>query len=179
MKCIPPELNPTTTRRVVLPSGKVVNLPTCQPNFRLWSGPPPSFTFGGKKILSYQDQPIFAELLVLKLLENRGWNGVWVSFYGGIKYLREMPKESSLAHSRVALFDKQSAFLDRIFMRSHHHGGCFDVFAWRDDEVLFCEAKRKGKDKLHLSQCRWIESAITEGVQLGSLLIVEWSLVRD
>jgi hypothetical protein len=66
------------------------------------AGTPPSFTFGRKPVLNYKDQPIFAELLILNLLKAEGWDGVWVSSFGGTKYLREMPRDPRLGQS-VAL----------------------------------------------------------------------------
>jgi hypothetical protein len=35
--------------------------------------------------------------------------------------------------------------------------------------------KRQGKDRIRLSQRKWIEAAILEGVAIESLLIVEWA----
>jgi hypothetical protein len=176
MTNLPQELIPTTALWVVLPSGRIVRLPTCRPRFHKWRGPAPNFPVKGKTLLNYQDRPIFAELLILRLLEQCGWNGVWVSSFGGIKFLKDMPKDSSLARSRVALHDNQSALLDRIMLRSRQHGGCFDVFCWQDDQVLFCEAKKGGRDKFRFAQRKWIEGALLEGVPLDSLLVCEWSL---
>jgi hypothetical protein len=52
---------------------------------------------------------------------------------------------------------------------------CFDVFAWRDDQILFCEAKRKGKDRFTVAQVRFIEGALASGILPESLLVVEWT----
>jgi hypothetical protein len=80
---------------------KSVELPQCHAVFERWAGEPIKFGFGRKPILAYQRQPIFAELLILRLLEAHVWDGVWVSSYGGIKYLRQMPQDSSLANVQV------------------------------------------------------------------------------
>jgi hypothetical protein len=45
-----------------------------------------------------------------------------------------------------------------------------NVFAWKENNVIFCEAKRLKKDVLGMSQRKWIEAAINEGVALSSLL---------
>jgi hypothetical protein len=50
------------------------------------------------------------------------------------------------------------------------------VFAWRDKEILFVEAKKQGRDSLQESQHGWLEAALEEGVPLSSFLIVEWDL---
>ena len=98
-----------------------------------------------------------------------------MSSYGGIKYLRQMPEDASLAHCRVSLPNKRERLLNQIWQRLGRRSGCFDIYAWRDNDVLFCEAKRQGKDRIRLSQYRWIEAAILEEVALDSLLVVEWS----
>jgi hypothetical protein len=159
---------------MALPSGETIQLPCCRPIFERWALPI-SFDFGHKPLLTYQGRPVFAELLILRLLEGCGWNGIWVSSYGGIKYLRQMPQDSSLAQGRVSLPDDREGFLNQIWRRSGQRGGCFDVYAWRGEQVIFCEAKRQGKDRIRLSQRRWIEAAISEGVAPDSLLVVEWS----
>jgi hypothetical protein len=173
---MPPELKPTTTMKLALPSGRTVELACCQPQFDRWTGSSLNFTFGGKPVLTYGGQPVFAELLILRLLEVTGWTGTWVSSYGGIKFLREMPKDPSLVRASQRLPETQISLIDKIQRRSNRRGGCFDVFAWRDEKIIFCEAKHSKKDRIRPSQRRWIEAAITEGVPIDSLLIVEWSL---
>jgi hypothetical protein len=101
MTNLPDKLRPSGTLQVALPSGKTMQLPCCHPTFERWAGASIKFDFGHKPLLAYQQHPIFAELLILRLLEAHGWEGVWVSSYGGIKYLRQMPQDSSLAHGRV------------------------------------------------------------------------------
>jgi Holliday junction resolvase len=54
-------------------------------------------------------------------------------------------------------------------------GGCFDVLAWRDNQFIFLEAKRKYHDKIRDTQRRWIEAAISTGVASDKLIVVEWS----
>jgi hypothetical protein len=175
-KNLPDELSPTGTLPVVLSSGRLIYLPCCRPTFVAWAGPAPKFTFGRKPVLTYNRSPVFAEILILRLLESKGWNGVWVSSYGGIKFLREMPEDPSLALGRVTLPDNQAYLLQKISQRLGGRGGCLDVFAWKNNHVIFCEAKRLKRDALRLSQRKWIEAAICEGVPSSSILIVEWTI---
>src|SRR5581483_3156927 len=171
---MPPELRPTTTIRITLPSGRAAVLACCRPQFTRWIGPSPNFTYGGKPVLTYGGQPVFAELLILHLLEATGWTGTWISSYGGIKFLSEMPKDSSLVQAPIRLPERQISLIRKIQRRSNQRGGCFDLFAWRNDKIIFCEAKQSKKDHIRPSQHKWIDAAITEGVPLDSLLIVEW-----
>jgi hypothetical protein len=64
--------------------------------------------------------------------------------------------------------------MDRIYDRNGKRSGAFDVLAWKEDSVLFAEAKHGGKDALRPSQISWVEAALDEGVPLESLLVVEW-----
>jgi len=41
---------------------------------------------------------------------------------------------------------------------------CFDVFAWHENEILFCEAKEARKDRLTRGQEKFIEGALICGV---------------
>ena len=155
------------------PTGIVeeVKLQKCNPIFRTWKGPT-GFSFGNKRFLEYKKQPVFAEILILRLLESAGWNGVWVEPYGGFKFLREMPKDTKLGGVEIPAM--QNAFL-RSLKKAVGKGGIFDVFAWRDNEFIFCESKEQGKDKFQDTQTRWIKSVLELGVPRENLLIVEWS----
>jgi hypothetical protein len=174
MDDLPQELRPTGTFQVRLVSGQDINLPLTQPSFKKWPGPRPSFTFGRKPVLNYKDQPVFAELLILNLLKEKLWDGVWVSSYGGTKYLDEMPRDPRLSQA-VDLPAEYKQLHDDIQKVAGTKGGCFDVLAWRDGKVMFLEAKRKRHDKIRDTQRRWIEAAISTGVAPDKLIIVEWS----
>jgi hypothetical protein len=78
------------------------------------------------------------------LLQEHGWEGVWISFFGGRKYMRDMPVDAKLS-KRIKLPPDREEILDKIAAKG---GGCFDVFAWRGDDVLFCECKRHKRDRL-------------------------------
>ncbi len=39
-------------------------------------------------------------------------------------------------------------------------GGCWDILGSRDDEVVFVECKRRGKDEINDYQRGWITSGI-------------------
>jgi hypothetical protein len=171
---LPHELRPTSTFPIRLLSGENIALPLCQPTFKSWLGLQPPFTFGRKRVVNYKDQPVFAELMILNLLREKMWDGVWVSSFGGTKYLREMPINYRLGPS-VDLPAEHKRLHDDIQSVTGAKGGCFDVLAWRNGRMLFLEAKRKHHDKIRDTQRRWIEAAITTGVAPDKLIIVEWS----
>jgi len=85
-----------------------------------------------------------------------------------------MPNAWALKSEHVSIPEDKEAILKKVWSIAKTTA-CFDVFAWRGGEVLFCEAKRTGKDKLTNAQVRFIGGALECGVAPESLLIVEWS----
>ena len=81
-----------------------------------------------------------------------------MSSYGGVKFLRDMPQDTSLSNA-VALPPERQVLFDKIQVTAGIKGGCFDVMAWQGDLVLFLEAKRRGHDRLRDSQRRCDEKA--------------------
>jgi hypothetical protein len=57
----PALLTPTTTERVLLPSGREVALPKTTPRFPKWTGEFPWSTYGGKPILD-----LHGEIVILR-----------------------------------------------------------------------------------------------------------------
>jgi hypothetical protein len=80
---------PTTLK---LPSGDSVSVPRCHCLFRLWQGKPIQDTYGGKAILEFDGEPVFAELAILGTLQRAGWDGVWVDTYRR-KFRRSLPPQ--------------------------------------------------------------------------------------
>jgi len=171
---LPPELEPTGEMNIILPGNIAVALPVCRPVFPLWDGPPVNFDYGKKPIVNYKNEPCFAELAILRLLSEYKWDGVWVETYGGTHYLRTMPSGWTLKSEHVSIPNDQEKFLRSIW-KTAKTTACFDVFAWQGNQVLFCEAKHAGKDRLTAAQVRFIEGVLSCQVSMESLLIVEWT----
>jgi hypothetical protein len=55
---------------------------------------------------------------------------------------------------------------------------CWDVFAWRGDEILFIEAKRLRRDRMRVSQHNWLAAAVGIGVPIDAFAVAEWDLVE-
>jgi hypothetical protein len=176
MPNLPARLQPTSRLPLQLPSGRHVELPQCTPTFAPSRQTAPAFTLGGKPLLDYHGTPYFAELLILRLLQEAAWNGVCVQAYGGHRVFDQMPTDWTYSQDTASVPESMRAVLSGVQQRSRSRGGCFDVFCWREDQVLFCEAKLKGKDRLRKTQLAWIDAALAHGIPPTSLLIVEWSL---
>lgn len=174
---IPADLQPTERTSIILPGGGTAELPTCRPIFSEWKGPRPNFDYGKKPILEYDGAPYFAELVILRLLLNAGWDGVWVGAYGGHHYLRTMPRGWNLQSEQVLIPQDKERFLQRIWTMGKTTA-CFDVLAWHDNQILFFEGKRARKDQLTAAQLKFIEGALACNISPDSMIIVEWT-TRD
>ena len=166
-------LTPTTTEEIELPSGRVVQIPKASPLFKVWTGKPVSDTYGNKTILSFNGRPAFAELTILRVLQNDGWNGVWVDTYRNKYRTAYWPK------NQVELPPEQQQLLQRIYKKAGSSKGCWDVFCWKEEVRLLTESKRKGYDRIRDTQRRWLEAAMECGLPLTSFLIVEWSIAPE
>ena len=170
------KLTPTNTITVSLPSGNNVNLPVSHPIFPIWNGKPINFNYGGKPLINYKGKPIFAELAILKILFENGWDGVWVETYGGTHYLKTMPNDWKLVEEHISIPNEKEELLKKIW-EAGKTKACFDIFAWKGDSFIFCEAKHIKKDKLTNAQLRFIEGALMCGILPEALMIVEWEMI--
>ena len=144
--------------------------------FKKWTGRKPVFDFGRKPLIEYKGRCVFAEIAILKMVEHDGWNGVWVSTYGGCNFLNTMPKSRTFSrYSKVIPQDKKE-LLEKIWKKGKTRA-CFDIFAWKNSRVIFCEAKRKGKDKLTVAQRKFIKGALACDIKKNQLMIIEWDFM--
>ena len=164
----PDPLRPQSTQPIILPSGREVELPRAMPVFRRWTGAMPTDTFNGKPVLDFNGEMAFAELVILGLFQRDGWDGRWIDSYRrkyrigywGQNVTKDLPPS------------KRST-LDLI---RPEWGGCFDVFCWRGETILFAEAKWKAHDRIRPTQRAWLEAALDAGISVESFLVVEWSI---
>lgn len=167
----PEALRPSGVEHVDLISGRHVAVPMATAVFARWSGAPLADTYGGKTVLEFNGEALFAELVILRHLEAAGWKGAWIDTYRN---------RVLTGFGRPALLPaEQQAMLNRIFSRAGSRHGCFDVLAWRGSDRLFAEAKRGGKDRLRDTQVRWLSAALDDCLPTESFLVVEWSAATE
>ena len=77
----PKLLEPKTVENVRRTSGGEIQIPKSTTCFNEWSGDSFAATYGNKTILNLDGEPAFAELAILRIFQNDGWNGVWVDTY--------------------------------------------------------------------------------------------------
>ena len=139
--------------------------------FHQWTGAPPPYTYGNKAVLDWNGEPVFAELAVLRLFQSHGWDGVWIDSYGG-KFRTGLPQ----VVDPVPLPEPQTVLLKLIEARTGRSGGCWDVFLWKANSVVFVEVKRRQKDKIQINQIRWLEKARMCGIEASQFAILEWDV---
>src|SRR3989344_7079105 len=69
------------TEELVLPSGRKVWVAKYFLRFKEWKRKSIPNTYGNKAVIDWNGEPVFAELVVLRLFQSNGWNGVWVDSY--------------------------------------------------------------------------------------------------
>jgi len=172
MNAMPDPLRPTSNIEIALSDDRTVALPVCHPIFTEWNGKVPDFDFGKKPVLDYKGESLFAELVILRMLQEAGWEGAWVETYGGTHFLQRMPQGWGLKADHVSIPEGKEELLRQI-RKAAKTTACFDVLAWKGDQILFCESKRAGKDKLTGAQLEFIEGALACGIAPDSLVIAE------
>jgi hypothetical protein len=171
---LPKQLIPVKTEDFELPNGRTVSLPVCTPVFSTWKGHPLKFDYGNKPILNYKGNAYFAELVILNIFIDNGWDGVWVGTYGGINFLKSMPQSWGLKPLSVPIPNDKEELLKKI-QKAGGTKSCFDVFAWHGDKILFCESKHAKKDRINKPQLKFVQGALACGISPESLMLVEWS----
>ncbi len=165
----PEELVPDSHETLLLPSAGEVRVPKTGPIFKRWTGEFTGDAYGNKPILDVDGEPMFAELAILRHFQKDGWDGVWVDTFSR-KYRTSWGEEGVVKLSGDGL-----RLLKTIHQRVGSASGCFDVFCWKGDHVLFAESKRRSKDRIRDTQRSWLEAALRVGLEPDSFLIVEWS----
>lgn len=139
--------------------------------FTAWQGVAVADDYNRKPVVDLDGEPLFAELAILRLLQRAGFSGVWVDTYRG-RILTELPG----VEDAVVLPPERRALLSKIEAAHGRRGGCFDVYAWCGEEVLFVESKRRGKDHMTSNQGSWLLAALGVGINIESFAVVEWEL---
>ncbi|HUP88445.1 MAG TPA: hypothetical protein VM100_03810 [Longimicrobiales bacterium] len=145
------------------------------------------FNKGAGAMIALDDEHLFAELAVLRLLEKDAWSGRWVNTQGGgkevWKYLtdwKDVPRDEQ--RNRVIEDAEPRQLLAKIagFNKPRRYKGCWDIFAWRASEFAFMECKRgepNEKDEISGDTLEWLRSAVyigDERVNEHSFRFVHW-----
>jgi len=167
------EERPPTT--VLLPSSvRSVAVPIVLRRESRWAGEvPQSFrVVPNKPALAYGDRFLYPEFFLLRLLEQAGWSGVWVKNWGGRAFWTDISTPIDLPPGQREVFELLEQRMGKC------RGGRWDIFAWRESEILFVESKKQFEDCIRPTQAMWLEQALEHGVPLSSFLIAEYVIDR-
>jgi hypothetical protein len=161
-------------------NNETIEIPKCTVKFEKWNGEPLKNTFGGKAVVAINGKPMFAELAVMNLFLKEAWQSRWIETYGRGNmdpfFLTEWKDDKYINQINVPIKDSKILnLLDSIAKENGNtFAGCWDVFAWKDDRVVFSEIKRFKKDSIRSTQTKWLESALKCGLSEKNFLIVQW-----
>ncbi len=175
----PKLLDPAHTEVFKL-GNRTVEIPKCIIQFQKWNGIPVKETFGGKPIVSVDGKPMFAEMAIMTLFKNDGWQARWVETYGRRNIepicMAEW-KDDKYANQKHELINEEKV-LETITgiakLNNNSYSGCWDVLAWKNGAVIFAEAKRNNKDSIRATQNKWLEAGLSFGLQPENFLLVQW-----
>lgn len=153
-----------------LPSGPVA-VPKYFLEFKQWTGAPVQDDYNHKAIIDWKGEPVFAELAVLRLFQENGWEGVWADSYRR-KFRVGLPGVAE----PVDLLPEQAQLIQTLKEKTGRSGGCWDVVVWKNGVTLFMELKRLKRDAVQNTQVEWLSAALALGCKTGSFGIVEWTL---
>jgi hypothetical protein len=159
-----------STEYLATTEGNQISLEKYHFVFNKWTKPHNFDTYNGKPLLELDNEPLFAELLFLRLLEKEGYKGVWVDTYRN-KFWQRLPHFSF----PVVIDKKIEDLYNEIYaLKGGKKSGCFDVVAYKENEFIFAELKRKKKDEIQPTQIEWLKAAIKIESYNNKFLLVEW-----
>ena len=175
---------------ITMPAGRMIHdVAAVFLRFPMWTGAPFVDDLGKKSggMIDLDGEHLFAELAVVRLLEKDGWSARWVNTSGAgkevWKYLTEwkdVPREEQ--RNRIIEESEPRQLLARIagFNKPRRYKGCWDVYGWRGDDIVFAECKRttpKTTDVISADKHEWLRSTLYVGDRRAtdkSFCFVQW-----
>lgn len=177
----PTFLKPTTIEIFII-EGKQIEIPKCVVSFKKWNGESLKETFGGKPIVSVDNTPMFVELAILSEFVKAGWNARWIETYGKSKsnpiYLSTWIDDIYSKQTNHPIEDNEIIKLltNISCINKNSYAGCWDILSWKEEKILFTEAKRNKKDRIRITQNKWLAAALEFGIKVDDFLIVQWEI---
>lgn len=124
-----------------------------------------------KPTLLFEGAATWAEYVLVRLLEQAGWEARWIkNWSGGREFCVDVDRPRDLPPGPAEVF----AALHRRAVQLRG-AGSWDIFAWSADDYLFLESKQhRSGDRLNANQVTWLETAIDEGFMPEQFAIVEY-----
>jgi hypothetical protein len=158
------------TELLVSKNGRAIPIDKYLFRFQRWPQPHDFDTYGGKPLLNLNGEPLFAELVLLRLLERQGYKGVWVDTFR-TKFWQGLPGLAAPVVPELIILD---AYNKIYRLKGGPGAGCFDIIAYREGHFVFAELKRKTKDAIRPTQVEWLEAALNAEFHKPTVFIAEW-----
>jgi hypothetical protein len=165
---------------------KTIPVAKCLLHFDSWSGLQLKNRYG-KTALNFEGEAMFAELVILRLLQRDGFEGVWVDTYRN-RFRQSMMSFISIlqpAQERaLRVLERIPNYLEDTYetirkANSGRRGGCWDVMARKGNILVFVESKQNTpqcRDRIREGQRRWFETALSVGINTSSFVVCEWTI---
>jgi hypothetical protein len=162
----------------------VIEVPNVQLTFKPWTGEPLADTWGGKATIDYGGVPMFAELALMHIAIDDGWNARWLETYSmkhGVpfQFMAWTGRPLEQKESELIADARQLRLLESVAAANGTYYGCWDVIVWHNDRTIFIESKRHKADKIRDTQVRWLESGLAAGLNPDDFLIAQWDFARS
>ena len=192
-----PEIKTTGTNYIIYPKyltpndkevikigSESVEIPKCTMLFDKWNRTPFFDTLGHPKTISYDGIQMFAEHVIGELFIKSGWKARCIQVYGRKKLDPLFYNIWSDVHRTkqisIPIEDERiKGRLETIVSdNDSSYKGCWDVLGWKEDKILFVEAKVKKKDRINNNQKQWFCAGLKNGLTPDNFLIVEWDFAK-
>ena len=165
-------------------NGQKISIPKCKIEFEKWNGIPLKNTFGGKPCVNFNNSGMFAELAIMNLFLADNWNARWIETYGKPKlnpiHLTGWNENGfkNQIHNAIDNEKIQNTLNEIAKINENNFGGIWDIFAWKNEKIIFAESKRHKKDFIQSTQNKWLKSAFEFGLTEENFLMVEWNFKK-
>lgn len=157
-----------------------IEIPKACISYKEWQGVKFEHSFGGKPFIDMDGFPVFAELAIMKNFQQLGYTAYWLETYARGKnmpmFLLDWQDKPYKEQENCSI--NQQPILDMLagiaFLNNQTYAGCWDVLAWKDDNILFVESKRHKRDRVRSSQNAWLEAGLKYGLTAKNFMIVQW-----
>lgn len=150
--------------------------------FNGWKGETIQNTFGGKALVDVNGNASFAELAIVYYLKKNGWNARWIQPFGRPSMnpfmLTEWNDVPCKDQTHVPIIDLEiyETLMGIAKLNGNSFSGCWDVVAWKNENIVFLEAKRNGRDRIRPNQIDWLRASLAYGLNCNNFIIIQWDI---